>query len=45
MQPVSKQQIGKRASTIGFLLETVFVFSIRFVQSGYKEDNWVNPVG
>jgi hypothetical protein len=33
-EPVSKQRIGKH--TIGVLLETAF--SIRFVQSGYKEE-------
>jgi hypothetical protein len=37
MQPVSKQQIGKHASTTALLLETVF--SVQSVQSGYKEDN------
>jgi hypothetical protein len=38
MQPVSKQRIGKHASTaIELLLETVF--SIRSVQSDYKEEN------
>jgi hypothetical protein len=43
MQPVSKQQISKHASTtIELLLETLF--SIWSVQSGYKEDNWGNPV-
>jgi hypothetical protein len=44
MQPVSKQQIGKHASiTIELLLETVF--PSQSLQSGYKEDNWGNPVG
>jgi hypothetical protein len=43
MQPISKQQIGKHASTTTeLLLETVF--SIRSVKNGYKEDNWGNPV-
>jgi hypothetical protein len=43
MQQFSKQQIGKQASTTtALLLETVF--SIRSVQSGYKKDNWDNPV-
>jgi hypothetical protein len=43
MQPVSKQLIGKHASTtIELLLETVF--SIRSFQSGYKEDNWGSVV-
>jgi hypothetical protein len=38
-QPVSRQRMGKQASTtIEWLLETVF--SVRSVQSGYKEDNW-----
>jgi hypothetical protein len=41
MQLVSKQRIGKHASTtIELLLETVV--SIRSVQSGYKEENWSN---
>jgi hypothetical protein len=34
-EPVSKQWIGKH-TTIGVLLETLF--SIRSVQSGYKEE-------
>jgi hypothetical protein len=34
-KPVSKQRMGKQ-KTIGVLLETVF--SIRSVQSGYKEE-------
>jgi hypothetical protein len=42
MQPVSKQQIGKHASTIGLLLEMVIY--IQSVQSCHKEDNWGNPV-
>jgi hypothetical protein len=43
MQPVSKEQIGKQASTTtAVLFETVF--SIRPVQGGYKEDKWDNPV-
>jgi hypothetical protein len=38
MQPFSKQQIDKHASTtIEALLETLF--SIRFVRSGFKEDS------
>jgi hypothetical protein len=38
MQPVFKQRIGKHASTIKeLLLETMF--SIRPIQSGYKEEN------
>jgi hypothetical protein len=38
---VALQRIGKHASTtIELLLETVF--SIRPVQSGYKEENWGN---
>jgi hypothetical protein len=42
MQLVSKQRIGKHASTtIRLLLETAFY--IRSVQSGYEEDNWRNP--
>jgi hypothetical protein len=41
MQPVSKQRIGKHASTIIKLL-FVTVFSIQSVQSGYKEENWGN---
>jgi hypothetical protein len=41
MQPVSKQQIGKHASTkIELLLKTVF--PIRSVQIGCKEENWGN---
>jgi hypothetical protein len=35
VEPVSKQWIGKH--TIGILLETVF--SIRSVQSGYKDSS------
>jgi hypothetical protein len=42
MQPVSKQHIGKQASATALLLETLV--SIRPVQSGYKYDNWDNPV-
>jgi hypothetical protein len=43
MQPVSRQRIGKHASaTIKWLFETVF--SVRSVRSGYKEDNWGNPI-
>jgi hypothetical protein len=39
MEPVSKQRIGKHASTkTELFLETVF--SIRFVQSDYKEKSW-----
>lgn len=42
MQPVSKQRMGKRASTtIELMLETEF--SIWFVQSGLKEYKWGNP--
>jgi hypothetical protein len=41
MQPVSTQRIRKHASTTTeLLLETVF--SIRPVQSVYKEENWGN---
>jgi hypothetical protein len=44
VQPVSKQRIGKHASTtIGLLSE--MVLSIQSLQSGYEEDNWGNPVG
>jgi hypothetical protein len=50
MKPVSKQVIGKHVpaatntqTTIELLLETWF--STRSVQSCYKEDNWVDPVG
>jgi hypothetical protein len=43
MQPTSKQQIGKHApTTIELLLETVF--SIRSMQSGYKEENSGNQL-
>jgi hypothetical protein len=49
MQPVSRQRIGKHIpaatnihSTLELLLETVF--STRFMQRGYKGDNWGNPV-
>jgi hypothetical protein len=43
MQPASKQRIVKHPSTtVELLLETVF--SIRFVQNGYKEDNWSDAV-
>jgi hypothetical protein len=49
MQPVSRQPIGKQVpaamnkhATIQLLFETVF--SARSVQSGYKEDNWGDPV-
>jgi hypothetical protein len=49
MQPVSRRRIGKHVpaamnthSTIELLLETAF--STRSVQSGYKEDNWGEPV-
>jgi hypothetical protein len=42
VQPVYKQRIGEYASTtIDLLLETVF--SIRSMQSGYKEENLGNP--
>jgi hypothetical protein len=41
MEPISKQRIGKHASTTTeLLLETVFSF--RTVQSGDKEENWGN---
>jgi hypothetical protein len=48
MHPVSMQRIGKyvpaamNKHTIELLLETVF--STRSVLSGYKEDNWGDPV-
>jgi hypothetical protein len=49
MELVSRQRIGKHVpaatntnTTIELLLETAF--SIRSVQSGYKEDNWDDPV-
>jgi hypothetical protein len=49
MQPVYRQQIGKHVPaamithiTIELLLETVFI--TRSVQSGYKEDNWGDPI-
>jgi hypothetical protein len=43
MQPVSKQWIGKHASTtIALLLETAFY--IRSVQNSYKEENLGQPV-
>jgi hypothetical protein len=49
MQSVSRQRIGTHVpaatntdTTIELLLETVF--SSRYVQSGYKEDNWGGPV-
>jgi hypothetical protein len=49
MQPVSRQRIGRHVpaamntqTIIELLLETVF--SIQSVQSGYKEDNWGDPV-
>jgi hypothetical protein len=43
MQPVSKQRIEKHASTkIELLLETLI--AIRFMQSGYKENNWGNQL-
>jgi hypothetical protein len=48
-EPVSRQRIGKDVpaapitnATIEIMLETVF--STRSVQSGYKEDNWGDPV-
>jgi hypothetical protein len=48
MQPISRQQISKHIpaamkthTTIELLLETVF--STQSVQSGYTEDNWVDP--
>jgi hypothetical protein len=37
MQPVSRQRIGKHVYNTTVLLE--MVFSIRSMQSGYKEDN------
>jgi hypothetical protein len=40
MKPVSKQRIGKYASTTIVIVETVF--SVRSVQGGYKEGNWGN---
>jgi hypothetical protein len=43
MQPVSKKQISEHDSTIKLLLETVF--SIWYVQSGYKDGNLRNDVG
>jgi hypothetical protein len=49
MQLISRQRIGKHVpaatntyTTIEILLETVF--STRSVQSGFKEDNWGDPV-
>jgi hypothetical protein len=43
MQHVSKQRIGKHASTIGVLLETVF--PIRSLQNVYKEEfSWESAV-
>jgi hypothetical protein len=49
MQPISRRRIGKHVAaakntytTIELLLETVF--STGSVQSGYKADNWVDPV-
>jgi hypothetical protein len=49
MQPVSRQRIGKpvpavtnMSITIELLLE--MMFSTQSVQSGYKEDNWVDSV-
>jgi hypothetical protein len=43
MQLVSTQRIGKHNCTIiDLLLETVF--PVRSMQSGYKEDNWGDPV-
>jgi hypothetical protein len=47
MQPVSGQRIGKHVpaamnTNTTILLETVF--STSSVQSGYKEENWGNPV-
>jgi hypothetical protein len=49
MQPVSRQRIDKHVpaainthTTIELLSETVF--STRSVQSGYKKDNWGDPV-
>jgi hypothetical protein len=49
MQPVSRQRIGKHVPavmntnmTIQLPLETVF--STSSVESGYKKENWGNPV-
>jgi hypothetical protein len=49
MQPLSRQWIGNHVpavvntnTTIELLLETVF--STWCLQSGYKEDNWGDPV-
>jgi hypothetical protein len=49
MQPISRQWIGKHVpaatntnTTTELLLETVL--SIRHLQSGYKENNWGDPV-
>jgi hypothetical protein len=41
MQPASRQQISKRASTtIELLLE--MMFSTQSMQNDYKEENWGN---
>jgi hypothetical protein len=49
MQPISRKWIGKHVSmaknmhaTIELLLETLF--STQYVQRGYKEDSWGDPV-
>jgi hypothetical protein len=49
MQPVSRQGISKHilaATNTNTTIELPFetVFSTRSVQSGYKEDNWSDPV-
>jgi hypothetical protein len=43
MQPFYKQQISKHVSTTTQLLLKK-AFSILSVKSGYKEDNWNNPI-
>jgi hypothetical protein len=46
MQPASRQRVSKHVQCVNaateLLLETVF--STWPVQSGYKEDNWDDPV-
>jgi hypothetical protein len=42
MQPISRQRIRKHAYNNRALFKTMF--SIRSVQSVYKEDNYGNPV-
>jgi hypothetical protein len=48
MQPVSRQRISKHVlvATNTNIIELLFemVFSTCSVQSGYKEDNWGDPV-